>query len=485
MDHVTCRSCGALREPNDINFYCHRCDSFFEFQLEFSISSSDLVRLCQDNFGIWNFRQFLPPLPHYITYQEGNTPFLRPRKLFSNELAVYFKDESRNPSGTFRDRCACLMACHAKSISKKSVICGTSGNHGVSMLTYGLPLDLNVTCITPLLARLHKITQIKALGGEIITHGTNLSESIEKAKMLSKRLHYYDATPENNYLTIQGQKTIAYETVAQLTRRNIEVNASTVVFVPLGAGLILLSLYQGFKDLLELKIIDEMPRLVGVGLDEARTMQQSERVFVPPELLPLTGQSPLESEIERALVDTDGFILSLNEESFLEQSYNVARYEGIIVEPASASVIAGIQECLKLRKINVNDTIIAILTSTGSAGKEFYRSSLDLSAFNKRKRNPFLTKYLILDFLARHGPHNGYQIWKHVNNLVPCRFQAIYQHLKELNQMKVIAPYQQPKNNNERRKTFWLLTGLGFEYLESLTTILMIESETGGEPGDS
>ncbi len=478
MTRLNCRNCGTKRELEELNFYCNSCDSIFEIQHSFSVSIEELVRTCRESQGIWNFKSFLPPIRPHVTFHEGNTPLLKPYRLYSGEITVYFKDESRNPSGTFRDRCACLMACHARDLSRKEVICGTSGNHGVSLVMYGLPLDLKVTCITPLMARLHKITQIRALGGEIITHGTNLSDSIEKARMLSKQLRYYDATPEHNYLTIQGQKTIAYEIVAQLTRKNIEVNASTVVFVPLGAGLIYLSLYQGFKDLLELRVIESFPRMIGVGLDATRNEQLNHPTFVPPELLPLTSRSILESEIEKARKETEGFMLTLNVQTFLEQSFFVARNEGIIIEPASASVVAGIQECLKDGKIGVDATVIAVLTSSGRMTREFRRVPMDLSIIPKRKRNPFLTKYLILDFLARHGPHNGYQIWKHVNSILTCQFQAVYQHLQELNGMRVIAPYQQSSTpKKDRKRVYWLLTSSGFEYLDALSTILRVEWE--------
>lgn len=478
MNDAQCRFCGAMRHDSETSFYCSSCDSFFQLQLTRSLTKYDLIHFFQENRGIWSFKDLLPPLPSYLTYHEGHTPLFRFHKIFSGELNVFFKDESRNPSGTFRDRCASLMACHAKSLETHRILCGTSGNHGVSMLTYGLPLNLQVTCITPLMARLHKITQIRTLGGEIIAHGTYLSESIEKARILSKQLGYYDATPENNYLTIQGQKTVAYELLVQLDRKDLEITSSTVIFVPLGAGLMLLSLYQGFKDLLELNIIEEMPRLVGVGLKSMRNGHQATLPFVPPELLPLTGESQLEREIHEALSEVDGYTLSLNERLFLEQSHNVARNEGIIVDPASASVIAGIQESVSVGKIDVDDVVIAVLTSSGTVRNVFYQKSLNLFNISKKRRNPFLTKYLILDFLARHGPHNGYQIWKHVSKSVRCQYQAVYQHLNELSRMKVIAPYNQPKEGMRRRKqNFWLITGMGFEYLDALTTIFRTESE--------
>ncbi len=487
MVRAKCKECGASRHPDEIQFNCRKCESFFELQIPSSFTLDELMKLVQEGRGIWNYRHFLPSIRPYVTYHEGNTPLMKPYRLFPDNLDVFFKDESRNPSGSFRDRCACLMACHAKMLSKSSVICGTSGNHGVSMVTYALPLGLSITCITPLMARLQRIAQIRALGGEIIAHGTNLSESIEKAKILSKKLNFYNATPENNYLTVQGQKTIAYEIAIQLKRYGSNVDAMTKIFVPLGAGLMFLSLYQGFKELLELRLIEEMPCLIGVGLESVENGEKRKSFFVPPDLIPLTGQSSLESEIIRALKETNGFMIEIDEETLLSQALLVARHEGIIIEPASASVIAGIQKYLVQNEFESRSKVIAVLTSSGNLYQRLDEISFPLRDFFSRRKHPFFSKFLILDYLARHGPSNGYRIWKHLSSLYPCHFQAVYQHLKALNQLGVIAPYKKmgspffTDSSSPKEKTFWFITDTGFEYLHALAIILKIELEKKNE----
>jgi len=161
--------------------------------------------------GIWKFREQLPRFKIMNSLNEGFTPLIKSSRL-SKELGIhnlYFKDEGRNPTGSFRDRVAALLTSHAYSLGFKKLICATDGNTGASVAAYSSRLSLRVKAIVPRGSDWGKVILMRSFGAEVIEHGESLDDVYSLADKISLEENLYNATSESNALSIEALKTIS------------------------------------------------------------------------------------------------------------------------------------------------------------------------------------------------------------------------------------------------------------------------------------
>ncbi|MFN3622089.1 MAG: threonine synthase, partial [Nitrososphaerales archaeon] len=223
----------------------------------------DAGKIHFDNVNsMWRYRSVLP-VPsdwNFASLMEGYTPLVKAENL-GNALKLrklYLKDESRNPTGSFRDRAASLMVTWAYKTGFKTLIAASDGNMGVSLAAYAAKTRLNCKVIVPKNVDEGKILQLLIYGSELSEYGTYLDEAIDKVAKLAEEQNAYQATPELNPLSIEAQKTISYETWEQLGE------VPDVIVAPVGSGSCLFSIWKGFTELKKLGFTSEIPKFLAV-----------------------------------------------------------------------------------------------------------------------------------------------------------------------------------------------------------------------------
>jgi len=412
---------------------CPKCGSLVLYDYD----SIDIKwKIMFQEHGIWKFSSLLPRFKHKVSMDEGFTP-LFPSNNIASKLKLnnlWFKDECRNPTGSFRDRVAAIILSHALSIGVKNIVCASDGNLGASMAAYCSRIGLTPLVVIPKLADTGKVIQMRIHGAEIIEQGETLDEASKKAHEIAIKLNYYEATAEANCLSIEGLKTIAYEIYYQLGQ------APNHLVVPTGSGVTALSIYLGFKQLMELGIVDSIPAIHIVQTTTCPTIALMMRYIHGGEgrehglVVGLSYcDNPLADYIARILsrVNSYGVIVSLNE--IYDSTIELAKLEGLFVEPAAGAAIAGLKLLVEQGVIDSNENVVVLLTGTGL--KAF-------DVFTQYRRHPrkYLipsTKLQILRILYEHGEIHGYHIWKtFLSKITP---QAVYQHLSELESRGLIT----------------------------------------------
>jgi len=290
----------------------------------------------------------LPKITRTVSLGEGGTPLQRAQRL-AETLRVenlYLKDETRNPTSSFKDRSAALIVSDAASRGYDSLICATNGNHGASVSAYAARMDIQCNLIVPKAVDLGKLAQMMMYDAKIVEAGASIEEAIARAQRLEEEMGWYQATTELNPLSVEGIKTISYELVEQQ-------GVPDWVIVAMGSGATLHSVWKGFKEMEELGLIQEKPRIIGVqaqgcspitaayidGLDEPEhgggdTVASAIRVSEP-----IYGELAL-----KALRESGGSAVSVSDDDMIAAGKDIAKYEGIFAEPASSAPVA----CLKL-----------------------------------------------------------------------------------------------------------------------------------------
>jgi len=212
--------------------------------------------------GINRFSHLLPvSLDERVVSDEGCTPLVKMD-------GFYLKDESENPTGSFKDRGIAALVSEAKRHGVKRIAIPSTGNAAISLGYYGGRAAIETFVFVPVDTSTEKLNQIKE-NSEIITD-KDLIESYEHFfRFCRKDTSIHNGFPANNVAYLQGLKTIAYELFMQLGG-----SIPDHVLVPVGSGGNIVGLYYGFQDLIRMGVSERMPYLVSVQLSGADPITQ-------------------------------------------------------------------------------------------------------------------------------------------------------------------------------------------------------------------
>ncbi len=400
--------------------------------------------------SMWSLYNFLPKFKNPISLAEGNTPLLQLTK-DSDLKELGLKLEFRNPTGTFRDRACSLILSDAYQRKYEKIVGASTGSFSISLSAYAAKAGIESINVIPHNLELSKIEQMKLYGSEVIEKGEFVNDAISAAEKIAKNEKAYSATPEKNLLTIEGQKTISLEIVMQ--KENIET-----ILVPRGSGSLVYSIYRGLEDAYASGWIRKFPKLYTVSLEKTKTAYLAES---------LDSKQPfLLREVEELLKKTEGKEIEIKASVMIEEALNIAKKEGLFIEPASASVIAAARRLIKNNEIEPTNSV-AILTGSGFNALNIFASQLR----GKKKivwglSESSTTKFEILNLIAEEKADYGYSIWESLGR-ESMHIQAIYQHLSELESKGLITV----KEEKAKRKHY-ILTRKGIETLQKMRDLI-------------
>ena len=309
----------------------------------------------------------------------GNTPLWAPTRLRAQFGApgLWLKDDTCNPSGSFKDRASYLVAAFAKQHGVQEIVLASTGNAASSMAAVGAAAGLRVKVFLPAAAPVAKRIQVLQYGAELVSVAGNYDKAYDLSLEYSQRTGALSRNTAYNPLTIEGKKTVSYEIVADLARAG--AGAPDHVFVPVGDGVILAGVYRGFENLLRLGRLQKMPTVWACQAEgssaiaralqtphsetdpfgppvAATTLADSISVDVPRNGLHALGK--LRKHGGRAVVVSDADILAAQK--------TLASNSGLFGEPSSCAAFAG--------WLKVRDTLPAdansVVMITGSGLKD-------------------------------------------------------------------------------------------------------------------
>ncbi len=440
MTILQCSECSASFEQYPPQYKCEKCGGLLEYVYDFKQLGEMKPA---GSFTFWRYKPFLPEVARVVTMGEGGTPLHEAERLADKigSGVVYLKDETRNPTNSFRDRCATLMVSNARDLKHSSMICASSGNMGASLAAYCAKSGLTCHIIVPKMVDMGKLAQMLIYDAVIEEHGEIVDESIERAESLAKETGWYQATAELNPLVVEAQKTIAYEVVEQL-----EVPDWFIVSV--GSGGTIHSIWKGFKEMQALGIVDVLPKLVGVQADGCSPIVNA---YLKNELEPVAASKPITHALGilvrnplnggwalKAIRESGGVAVSVTDTEIFNAEQEIARFEGIFAEPASSATIAALKKLFDQGAIHKEDRVVCLITGSGLKATDV------LQALTKKRKTAivgleFSTKEKILRTLNRRDAY-GYDLWKKLGKTMTRA--AIYQHLNELSERALVVAYE-------------------------------------------
>jgi threonine synthase len=368
MYHLECVNCGATYPADEILYNCIKCGHLLavKYQLEKISVSRDVWN--SRPLSVWRYRELLPVRIEPVTLHEGGTPLYHLKKL-GEEMGLpylYAKHEGMNPSGSFKDRGMTVGVSMALQLGKKSVACASTGNTSASLAVYAAKAGIPAIVLLPAgKVAVGKVAQALMHGAKVISIRGNFDRALEMVHDLCLTHGLYLLNSMNPF-RLEGQKTIGFEALDQLG----EIPDRFVL--PVGNAGNISAVYKGFLELQELGFLDRLPMMTGIQAEGSSPVVRAIRENLP-EVIPETNPETVATAIrigapvnaEKALTairKTGGIAASVTDEEILRMQRDLARKEGIGVEPASAASVAGIRKLVELGIIDRNERIVCVVT---------------------------------------------------------------------------------------------------------------------------
>ncbi len=322
--------------------------------------------------------EFFPPIP------VGDTPLWEPERLRA-ELGfpgLYLKDDTCEPSGSFKDRASFLVAAFARSAGIGEIALASTGNAASSMAAVGAAAGLKVTVFLPASAPVAKRIQVLQYGAELREVAGNYDRAFDLSLDYSNETGTLSRNTAYNPLTIEGKKTVSFEIAEALARASLDsrrrFRAPDHVFVPTGDGVILAGVYRGFEDLMKLGAIDRMPTVWACQAEGskaiARALTAAAAGYYGDPFDPVVPSSTVADSISvdaprngpyalAKLLKYGGKAVTVSDDEILSAQRLAASRSGLFAEPSSACALAGF---LKVKAtIDLSETVVVMLTGSG------------------------------------------------------------------------------------------------------------------------
>jgi len=315
--------------------------------------------------------------PPDISSRIGNTPLVHSRNITSSVRTkrLFLKFEGGNPTGTQKDRAslACLRA--AKEMEYKELAIATCGNFGASFTYLARGFRIIPHVYIPASYRTERIDEIARLGGIIHRVDGTYEDVVYASSIEAKDSGWYNANPGeelNTRSSLEGYAGIAYEIYMDLGY------VPDAVAVPVGNGTTLAGVYHGFKVLFEEGEIGSVPKMIGASTSGGNPIVKSfltgRRVIedLPPTGIketsinePLVSWHSFDGQLALdALWESNGWATYVSDNELVEYARMLARDEGLLVLPASASSVAALARYTKYTPHEANNgCLVAVLTS--------------------------------------------------------------------------------------------------------------------------
>ena len=367
---VECIQCGARYSKADVIYTCSKCGGLLDIKYDYSkVDAAKIVNGTGE--GVWRYRELLPFADDIkpVTIQEGNTPLYRCDRL-AKALGIsdlWVKHEGLNPSGSFKDRGMTIGVTKAVELAVKGVACASTGNTSASLAIFAAKAGFPCYVLLPKgKVALGKIAQAMMHGAQVFSLKGNFDDALRVVRMLCEEESIYLLNSVNPY-RLEGQKTIAFEVAEKLGWE-----APDRLILPVGNAGNISAIFKGFQELKTLGITDAVPRMTGIQAVGAKPVVNAindGNAEITPAEHPETIASAIRignpvnaAKALNAIRSTGGLAESVTDDEITEAQLDLARVEGIGVEPASAASIAGLKKLVEQGAIERDERIVCITT---------------------------------------------------------------------------------------------------------------------------
>ncbi len=390
---------GKRYQADEVEYLCPDCEReqkpgralqgvleiLYDYDLLKTKFNLDYLKRC----SLRGTRRYLPLLPlaseqHLSPLLVGDTPLYQGHRI-GKPLGLknlFLKDETRNPSGSYKDRASILVVAKAKEKGIETVCTASTGNAATALACLCASQCLKCKVLVPESAPPAKLAQMLAYGAKVFPIRGSYDDAFDLSTEACRHFGWYNRNTAYNPFTIDGKRLAAFEIWEQLGYRT-----PASVWILVGDGVILSGIAKGFNDLLRLGLVDRYPRLIAVQAEGSPALVSAlEKGLNEPE--PVPGAASIADSIVveaprngimalRDIRESGGRGVLVSDQEILSAIALLGRTTGLFVEPSSASVVAGLIKEREAGRVEDEECAVLLLTGTGLKDVDSARKAID------------------------------------------------------------------------------------------------------------
>jgi len=326
--------------------------------------------------GMWRWQELLPVLhtENQIFLGEGDTPLL-PLPNLEKELGLnnlYVKDESSNPTGSFKARGLAAAISKAKELGVGKVIIPTAGNAGGAMAAYAARAGLRAYIFMPNDTPFANIEESRIAGAEVVLVDGLISDAARMAGEKARAEGWFDVSTFKEPYRVEGKKVMGYELAEAF-----EWELPEVIIYPTGGGTGLVGMWKAFAELQALGWLHntKRPRMVAVQAGgcapvvKAFETRASSCDFWTNAQTIASGLRVPKSFADRLILqdiyESEGTAVAVSDKAILEAQRQLASLEGIFAAPEGAATLAALEKLIEQKWIHPGERVVLFNTGSG------------------------------------------------------------------------------------------------------------------------
>lgn len=378
LTHLECSDCACTYDPDEVQTFCPTCQAplLACYDLENARRELDRGKISRRPVGMWRWAKLLPVRDpaNIVNLGEGDTPLL-PLPRLGAELGLqnlYVKDESNNPTGSFKARGLAVAVSKAKELGLTSLIIPTAGNAGGAMAAYAARAGIAAHIFMPKDTPLANVEESRAAGASVTLIDGLISEAAGVAGEKARAEGWFDVSTFKEPYRVEGKKVMGYELAESF---NWEL--PDVIVYPTGGGTGLVGMWKAFAELEALGWLEKLarPRMVSVQSEGCAPIVRAFEAgaefsdfWVNAETIASGLRVPksfADQLILRDLRESRGTAVAVSDEAILEAQRTLAAKEGIFAAPEGAATLAGLIRIVESGWVRPEERIVLFNTGTG------------------------------------------------------------------------------------------------------------------------
>jgi threonine synthase len=378
FSQLECSGCGEIFSSDKIHTFCPHCQSplLARYDLENVRNHIDRDAIRQRMSGMWRWHELLPVKDpqNFVFLGEGDTSLLSVPRI-GKELGLsnlFVKDESKNPTGSFKARGLAAAVSKAKELGIEKVIIPTAGNAGGAMAAYAARANIKALIYMPKDTPRANIEESRMAGAEVVLVDGLISDAAGMVGEKARADGWFDLSTFKEPYRLEGKKVMGFELA-----ETFDWTLPDVIIYPTGGGTGLVGMWKAFEELETLGWLDntKRPRMVSVQAEGCAPVVkafESGASFCDFWLNAHTLASGLrvpksfaDALILEILRESKGIAVDVSDAAILKAQRKLGRMEGIFPAPEGAATLAALEKLLEQEWIDPEERIVLFNTGSG------------------------------------------------------------------------------------------------------------------------
>ncbi len=373
-EYLKCSQCGELYPVEEIQTFCKVCPKAPLIAI-YETEGLRKTSIDQKERSMWRYLPMLPVFDraNIVSLGEGFTPILDLKNTADKLglLTLKMKDESFNPTGSFKARGMSMAISKARELGIRKCIVPTAGNAGGAMAAYCAKANMKAVVVMPSHTPSAFKNECELFGAEVVLVDGLISDCAKKVREINVDGEYFDMSTMKEPYRLEGKKTMGYEIAEQLNWL-----LPDVILYPTGGGTGLIGMWKAFDEMIEMGWIpDRRPRMIAVQSENCQPIVETWNGSQPdasnykgkPTLANgLAVPNPFaEKMIMKVLRESGGMPISVAEDDIVKAQKEVGRNEGMFVAPEGAALFVALKQLIATNVVRANERILLLNTGSG------------------------------------------------------------------------------------------------------------------------